>query len=118
MPLMGTELGEGYERPDPGEYFMEEREDSVSARAGRQISEITGPTRDLLTNLLSPLRALDSLTGIGNRIYDLLDERLMPHSGVTIGEININGTNLSQAEMIEALEEALGERVAFAGGTA
>ncbi len=44
--------------------------------AGRQISEITGPTRDILIDLLSPLASLNSLVGIGNRIAGILDARL------------------------------------------
>lgn len=48
---------------------------------GSRISEITGPTRDLLLDTLSPLANLDSLTGIGNRIYDLLDARLPRFTG-------------------------------------
>lgn len=48
---------------------------------GRQVSEITGPTRDLLIDLLSPLANLGTLTGIGERIYSLLDERLPAPAG-------------------------------------
>jgi phage-related protein len=79
---------------------------------GTQVSEITGATRDLLTSLLSPLSSLDSLTGIGNRIYDLLEERLV--GGVTIGTINVTGTSDNEANA-RAIEEAISERLAFMG---
>lgn len=39
---------------------------------GTKVSEITGPTRDLFLDLLSPLAALPELIGIGNRMVDLL----------------------------------------------
>ena len=56
------------------------------ARAGRQVSAITGPTRDLLTDLLSPLANLGTLTGIGERIYNLLNERLPAPSAWWAGD--------------------------------
>lgn len=43
---------------------------------GTKVSEITGPTRDLFADLLSPLVALPELIGIGNRTFDLLNQRL------------------------------------------
>src|SRR5690606_17823584 len=43
---------------------------------GRQIAEITGASRDLLVDLLSPLARLDEQTGILQRIHSVLDERL------------------------------------------
>jgi len=54
--------------------------------AGRQISEITGPTRDILIDLLSPLASLNSLVGIGNRIAGILDARLP-----VMGELGLAG---------------------------
>jgi hypothetical protein len=95
-----------------------ESDTTTSSGGGTQISEITGPTRDLLTSLLSPLSSLDSLTGIGNRIYDLLEKRLV--GGVTIGTINVtprDGETISEATARE-IEEAIAERLAFVGGTA
>jgi len=63
--------------------------------AGRQISEITGPTRDILIDLLSPLASLNSLVGIGNRIAGILDARLpaMGELGLvgSSGDVNIYG---------------------------
>jgi phage-related protein len=90
-------------------------EESTASGGGTQVSEITGATRDLLTSLLSPLSSLDSLTGIGNRIYDLLEDRLV--GGVTIGTINVtpaNGESVSEATARE-IEEAISERLAFMG---
>lgn len=94
----------------------EEDDDDINlATGGRQISEITGPSRDLLVDLLTPLARLDSLTSIGNRIYDLLDERLVPGgSSVHIETINIEaGVDLDEESLIARLEESLGERITF-----
>jgi hypothetical protein len=70
--------------------------------AGRQISEITGPTRDILIDLLSPLASLNSLVGIGNRIAGILDARLpvmgeLGLAGVE-GGVNIYGDILIQPQ--------------------
>ena len=43
---------------------------------GRQVSEITGPTRDLLTDLLSPLAHLGSIVAPIQDIRQILHERL------------------------------------------
>ena len=63
--------------------------------AGRQISEITGPTRDILIDLLSPLTSLNSLVGIGNRIAGILDARLPAMGELGLvgsgGDVNIYG---------------------------
>lgn len=69
---------------------------------GHQISEITGPTRDILIDLLSPLASLNSLVGIGNRIAGILDSRL-PMMGelgfVAAGAgVTINGDILIQPQ--------------------
>jgi len=89
--------------------------DTTTATGGRQISEITGPTRDLLVDLLTPLARLDSLTSIGNRIYDLLDERLIPRgAGVNIENITIYGDNIDPSLTARQIEEALGENIDFA----
>ncbi len=78
-----------WERPEVPELPSEEieRERFVG---GRQISEITGPTRDLLITLLSPLASLDSLVGIGNRIYNLLDARLGSPVAAAGGGIDVH----------------------------
>ena len=64
--------------PDPPDGSGGPSYDGGSGRpsGGRQVSEITGPTRDLLIDLLTPLASLNVLTGIGERIYNLLDDRL------------------------------------------
>lgn len=114
LPKMDTDLPE-YEQP-PTETEEIEEDEGDSASGGTQISEITGPTRDLFVNLLSPLARLDSLTSIGNRIYNLLDERLgTARSGVTISEINIYGDrDLNTEELADELEEILSSRIDFA----
>jgi len=90
--------------------------DTDTATGGRQISEITGPTRDLLVDLLTPLARLDSLTSIGNRIYDLLDERLIPggSGGLTIENLTIYGDSMDPLVHARLIEEALGETIDFA----
>ena len=51
--------------------------DDSKKKSGTQISEITGPTRDLLISLLSPLRNLDILPGLFDSmrtaIYEMRD---------------------------------------------
>ncbi len=115
MPTMNENLPE-YQKPAESSYDVDE-EEAKSYSGGTQVSEITGPTRDLFVNLLSPLASLNSLTSIGNRIYDLLDERLGSPLGVNIGEINIYGDADVNAEALaDELEEILAGRMAFAMG--
>ncbi len=100
----------------PGEASVPDAPGTPTATGGSQISEITGPTRDLLIDLLTPLARLDSLTSIGNRIYDLLDERLIPGgSGTTvqIGDVYVNG-ELDRQGLSRELEEILSENIQFA----
>lgn len=101
--------------------------DQGEASPGRQISEITGPSRDLLVDLLTPLASLDSLVGVGTRIYDLLDLRL-PDFGaqlaiaaaggpsVEIHEFKVYAADSSPQSIINAsvpqLEELLAESLA------
>lgn len=115
MPTMADDMPE-YERPAESTYDVDEEKAKASS-GGAQVSEITGPTRDLFVNLLSPLASLNSLTSIGNRIYDLLDERLGSALGVNIGEINIYGdADVNAEELADELEEILAGRMAFAMG--
>ena len=102
--------------PEPDDLTPDSDLDTNTATGGRQISEITGPTRDLLVDLLTPLARLDSLTSIGNRIYDLLDERLVPggNSGVTIESLVIYGDSVDPVLTARQIEEALGENLNFA----
>lgn len=76
-----------------------ETDGNGGGNGGQQISEITGPTRDLLTDLLRPLARFDELTGIGNRIYDLLDARLPKMGELAVasgaGDVNIGEINLT-----------------------
>lgn len=55
-----------------------------SRTGGVQVSEITGPTRDLLLTTLAPLAALDYLPSILDRIYNVLDTRLPAFAGATL----------------------------------
>jgi len=52
-------------------------DDGKGGSAGTQISEITGPTRDLLVELMRPLRVLDSLpvyaASVERAIYSMRD---------------------------------------------
>lgn len=67
---------------------------------GTRVSEITGPTRDLLMDTFAPLMVLPELVGIGNRTFDLLNARLggvptiaAPAGGYGgIGSLTINMT--------------------------
>ena len=109
--------GDSPNRPAPGR------------TGGNQISNITGPTRDLLISALAPLASLDSLVGIGNRIYDLLAARLgavgpanLAPAGfggnitIAAGAIQINGaTNpaLTSERVLRDLEEKLADRIQF-----
>ena len=63
---------------------------------GRQVSEITGPTRDLLIDLLTPLTSLNTLTGIGERIYNLLDDRLPAPVGMQFAGAGAGGYGAPQ----------------------
>lgn len=115
LPLMDSELPTSEQLSEE----VGEEEGETSGSGGRTISEITGPTRDLLINLLSPLSSLNGLTGVANRIYDLLNERLIPGGrAVVIDNITINsaGNLLNARDIAEELEEILGERIAFATG--
>jgi len=114
MPNMEGELP-GLPEPPAAEEEETAADDSTTGNGGRQISEITGPTRDLLVDLLTPLARLDSLTSIGNRIYDLLDERLVPRgAGVNIENLTIYGDNIDPILTARQIEEALGENIDFA----
>lgn len=103
---------------------------ATSRTGGNQISQITGPTRDLLISVLSPLVSLDTLVGIGNRIYNLLDQRLprfdnlgnlAPAGGAPIsfeaGAIQINPPSgdprLIGEGVLRSIEERLAERISF-----
>lgn len=88
--------------------------------SGRQVSEITGPTRDLLIDLLSPLASLNTLTGIGERIYDLLLERLpaggaVSHIIIQPGAVAVHVQTSGQItdEQADEIGRRLAERIAF-----
>lgn len=81
-------------------------------RVGRQVSEITGPTRDLLTDLLTPLVSLNTLTGIGERIYNLLNERL-PMPGMqlaSVGAVGVGGFHITiEREAVQVIRTGGGD---------
>lgn len=86
---------------------------------GHQISEITGPTRDILIDLLSPLASLNSLVGIGNRIAGILDSRLpmmelgfAGEMGVTIGEINLYPQTANIDEITQLTAQEIERKIA------
>ena len=92
--------------------------ETESSSSGTQVSEITGPTRDMLVSLLSPLSSLDSLTGIGQRIYDLLDNRLVGGGNSFYITVTPSGNEKISEATAREIEEAIAERLAFVGGIA
>jgi len=102
------------------------------SRGGRQISEITGPTRDLLTDLLSPLTHLAQIVAPIQDIRQILYERLPNFNnmefagagamvGTTVvfesGAIVVNAPGASSEEitrrMMDQIDRELGRRIAF-----
>ena len=71
-------------RIDTDAWDRQDEQDSqgpgASKKSGTQISEITGPTRDILISLLSPLKSLDILPGLFDSmrtaIYEMRDAML------------------------------------------
>lgn len=89
----------------------------ASSKGGTQLSAITGPTRDLLSDLLSPLASLNTLTGTTNRIYDLLDARLgngMGNKGLVIQNVTVNTNGVDGRKLgtdfMDAVEAELSRR--------
>jgi len=102
------------------------------SRGGRQVSEITGPTRDLLTDLLTPLANLGTIVTPIQDIRDILDARMpdfneMQFRGVGVmgvgsvvfepGSIVIQSTATTGAaissDLVDALEQELAGRLNF-----
>jgi hypothetical protein len=98
---------------------------------GRQVSEITGPTRDLLVDLLSPLAHLAQIVAPIQDIRQILYERLpnfntLEFAGAGVGAVgptviieNLNVTapttgvdDISRAT-IDKIEKALALRISF-----
>lgn len=88
---------------------------------GTRVSEITGPTRDLLIDLLSPLASLPSQIGILGQIRDILDARLprgaLAVAGPTGPLITIQNMTVSGAggqeiadDFLRQIERMLGRR--------
>src|SRR5690606_20946005 len=110
--------GIGGSTPPPGD---DDRDQGRGRGPGRQVSEITGPTRDLLTTLLTPLARLDEQTGILGRIYDLLDARLPMMGGLALAGgpsfqitvyagLGADGRQIGE-EVIDVIEERLADRL-------
>lgn len=121
-----TSSESGSSNPSVKEPKPDDRGDTYSG--GTSIGEITGPSRKLLETLLSPLANLDSLLGVNNRIYNLLDSRLGSElAGASVGtfgnvtfepnSIVINGAGGSPEEisdtLLRKLDRALGDRSRF-----
>lgn len=106
--------------------------DSGGSRGGRQVSEITGPTRDLLADLLSPLAHLAQIVAPIQDIRQILYERLPNFNnmefagagamaGTTVvfesGAIVVNAPGASSEEitrrMMDQIDRELGRRIAF-----
>jgi hypothetical protein len=100
---------------------------------GRQVSAITGPTRDLLVDLLTPLANLNAIVGPIQGIRDILDARLpdfgenlaLAGVGAGAGGINVNidqfivqAQNTSPQSVATAsareIERLIAEQLAFA----
>ena len=105
-------------------------DDGKSDKAGTQISEITGPSRDILVELLRPLRVLDSLpvyvASMEKAIYSMRDAFLAYASGqaaasgaaaaVVNNYYSINTIQIfsSGEEDFDQLMESLGRRADLA----
>ena len=115
-------------------YSLKEQEvlkQNRSSSGGRQISEITGPTRDLLTDLMAPLANFGQIVAPIQDIRNILYERLpnfgnMDFAGAGVGAMgpavvieNLNVTapttgvdDISRAT-IDQIEKALAGRINF-----
>lgn len=113
-----------------GERKSDDSKDRTSG--GRQVSEITGPTRDLLTDLLSPLANLGSIVAPIQDIRAILDARLPNFNAMQFGAVGVGGSvsvvfepgsivvqssaatgaELSN-DLLDAIERGLATRVAF-----
>lgn len=97
--------------------------------SGRQVSEITGPTRDILTDLMAPLANLNAIVAPIQDIRSILDTRLPNFNTMQFAAVGAGGGNIvfeagaivihSTAtggyelgnEMMDAIESRLAERL-------
>jgi len=99
---------------------------------GRQVSEITGPTRDLLIDLLSPIANLGSIVAPIQDTRAILDARLPNFNALQFDAVGVGGgvsvvfepgaivvhssatgaVDLSN-DLLDAIERGLATRVAF-----
>jgi len=97
--------------------------------SGRQVSEITGPTRDILTDLMAPLANLNAIVAPIQDIRSILDARLPNFNTMQFAAVGAGGGNIvfeagaivihSTAtggyelgnEMMDAIESRLAERL-------
>ncbi|MGE5584047.1 MAG: phage tail tape measure protein [Bacillota bacterium] len=106
-----------------------EKPESGGGKQGTQISEITGPTRDLLIETLRPLTALDSLPvyamGIEKAIYEMRDAFLAfvgvkaaaeAGAAAVVNEYHISTINIyaQDKEDFDALMASLSRRAELA----
>ena len=100
--------------------------------SGRQVSEITGPTRDILTDLMAPLANLNAIVAPIQDIRSILDARLPNFNTMQFGAVGVGGgvnfvfepgaivvhssatgaVDLSN-DLLDAIERGLATRVAF-----
>jgi hypothetical protein len=107
--------------------------DSSGSSGGRQVSEITGPTRDLLVDLLSPLANFGQIVAPIQDIRNILYERMPNFNALSLdfagagaiggdivfesGAIVINSSGTSATElsrdMLDAIEREMARRINF-----
>jgi hypothetical protein len=110
-----------------------DKKTSGDSSGGRQISEITGPTRDLLVDLLSPLANFGQIVAPIQDIRNILYERLPNFNALSLdfagagaiggdivfeaGAIVINSSGTSATElsrdMLDAIEREMARRINF-----
>ncbi len=112
-----------------GKAKADERNKNETRKGGRQVSEITGPTRDLFSDLLKPLTNLNQIVSPMQDIKNLLAEHL-PRlgsndmafagmgGGVVIQNLNVTSATNSIQDIsdatIDEIERALADRYAKA----
>jgi len=91
----------------------DESDTNEVGRGGRQVSEITGPTRDLLVDLLTPLANLNAIVGPIQDIRSILDARL-PMLGGELALAGAGGVSVSIDRLIVEAQDTSTESIATA----
>jgi len=120
-----------YSGPSGGTRYSGPSGGTSGRGGGRQVSEITGPTRDLLVDLLSPLAHLAQIVAPIQDIRQILYERLpnfntleFAGAGAIGGDIvfeagaiviNSSGTSATELsrDMLDAIEREMARRINF-----